>query len=238
MAKKLKETGLDQIAARQMRLWETRRLGEQERQTEEGKVEGTIEPFITLSREIGSGGKSIGNTVAERLSWEYFDRELVEHMAKVAQVRNNVVESLDETTMNGIQEWITTLINRDSFSHDHYLKHLMTVLMTIARHDRAVFVGRGASFVLPPERGLRVRIIAPLEMRVEEMQVVLGVGYQQAENDVLERDRQIQDFIKQHYRKDVTDPVHYDMVLNRAFLSTDSIVDQIVTAAQIRLKEL
>lgn len=238
MAKNVKDSGLDQIVARQVRLWETRRLGERERQLEEKKVEETIKPYITISREAGSGGRIIGQTVAERLSWEFYDRELVEHMAKIARVRQSVVESLDEVTMDGIKEWITTLIDHGSFSHDQFLKHLMTVLMTIARQERAVFLGRGANFVLPPEQGLRVRIIEPLEMRAEEFGKLSGMKPDEAKKEVLSRDRQIQDFVRQQYGKDVTDPSNYDMVLNRASLGRDQCVDQIVTAAQMRLKEL
>lgn len=238
MARKLKDTGLDQIVARQVRLWEIRRMGERERELEEKKVEETIHPYITISREAGSGGMIIGRNVAERLTWGFYDRELVEHMAQVARVRQSVVESLDEVTMDGIREWITTLIDRDSFSHDHFLKHLMTVLVTIARQERAVFLGRGANFVLPPERGLRVRLIEPVDMRVEEYAKMFDVGSEEARKDVLSRDGQIRDFVRQHFNRDVEDPANYDLVLNRASLSREQCVDQIVAAVQIRMKEI
>ncbi len=238
MTGKLKDTGLDQIVARQVRLWEIRRQGERERELEEEKVEETIQPYITISRNAGSGGQIIGRNVAERLTWGFYDREIVEHMAKVARVRQSVVESLDEVTMDGIREWITTLVDRDSFSHDHYLKHLMTVLLTVARQERAVFLGRGANFVLPPERGLRVRIIEPLEMRVEEYGKTFDMKSAEARKEILSRDRQIQEFIKQQYHRDVADPANYDLVLNRASLGREQCVDQIVAAVQIRPKEL
>jgi cytidylate kinase len=238
MAGKVENTNLDQIVARQVRLWEIRRLGEREREIEDRIVEEAIQPYITISREAGSGGMIIGRNVASRLSWQFYDRELVEHMARVAHVRQSVVESLDEVTMDGIREWITTLVDRDSFSHDQFLKHLMTVLLTITRHERAVLLGRGANFVLPPERGLRVRLIEPLEMRVLEFGEMYDLEPEEARKQVMSRDRQIQEFVRQHYRRDVTDSTNYDVVLNRAFLSREQCVDQIVAAAQIRLREM
>jgi cytidylate kinase len=236
MAKKPDEGGLNQIVARQVRLWETRRLGELQREMEEKKVEEPIKPYIAISREVGSGGRSIGESVANQLEWEFFDRELVEHMAKVARVRQNVVESLDEKTMDGIKEWISTLVDRNSLDHDYYLKHLMTVLMTIARHGNAVIVGRGASFVLPPEHGLRVRVIAPTEKRIKEMQNILDKRHQETRKIVLERDKQMKEFIRKQHHKNVSDPVHYDMILNTGLLKLDTCVDMIVAATRDRFR--
>jgi len=238
MTRETGESGLDLIAARQLRLWEARRLAQMQRELEEKKEGEVVNPYVTISREVGSGGRSIGKRVAERLGWEFFDRELVEHMASAAHVRKSVIESLDEKTMDGIREWISTLIDRDSLSHDHYLKHLMTVLMTIAGHGRAVIVGRGANFVLPPERGLRVRIVAPLEKRIEAIAGMEGLDHVEARRKVIDRDRQMAEFIRLHYNKNLADPVHYDMVLNADSLGIDCCVDIIVMTVNMRLKNL
>ncbi len=238
MARKPEDRGLNQIVARQMRLWETRRLGELQRTKEAMKVEETTGPYLTISREIGSGGRSIGEKVAEELAWEFFDRELVEHMAKEARVRQSVIESLDERTKDGIKEWISTLIDRDTLDRDHYLKHLMTVLMTIAGHGHAVIVGRGAGFVLPPERGLKVRVIAPREKRISEMQGILDTSREHAEKVVAERDRQMQEFIRQHFHKDISDPAYYDMTLNTRDVDIDACVEIIINSMRLRFKDL
>jgi cytidylate kinase len=236
MKNEVNGSGLNQLVARQVKLWEGRRLAERQREKARGRVEETIEPYITISRQFGSCGSIVGEKAAMKLGWECFDKELVEHMASVAHVRQSVIESLDEKTMDGIQEWISTLIDRHSFDHEYYLKYLMTVLMTIARHGRAVIVGRGANFVLPPERGLRVRVIAPLEQRIAEMGRRLDVGYEETKKMVLERDERMDEFIQQQYKREVSDPAYYDMMLNTGTMRIDDCVEIIVHALRTRFK--
>jgi hypothetical protein len=60
------------------------------------QLESQPAPTVTISRERGSGGSSIGKLVAERLGFVLFDREIVDHVARSAAVDRLVVSQLDE----------------------------------------------------------------------------------------------------------------------------------------------
>jgi len=131
---------------------------------------------ITVSREPGSGGRIVAKTLAERLGFDIFHREIIQKIAESAQVSTTLLESLDEKGLSVFEDWISSLIHKRHLWPDQYLKHLMEIIATIGKHGRAVIVGRGANFILPPEGRLRIRIVAPLEVRVRNLVDSFGVS--------------------------------------------------------------
>ena len=74
-------------------------------------------------------------------------------MAESAHVSVQLLETLDEKGATMLEEWISSLVDSRHLWPDQYLQHLMKIIGTIGKHGRAVVVGRGANFVLPPEKG-------------------------------------------------------------------------------------
>jgi cytidylate kinase len=68
-----------------------------------------------------------------------------------------------------IEDWVSAAISERHLWPDEVSRVLMRVIGAIGRHGKAIIVGRGANFVLPPENRFRVRIIAPLELRVNRV---------------------------------------------------------------------
>ena len=62
-----------------------------------------------------------------------------------------------------IEDWVSAAISERHLWPDEVSRLLMRVIGAIGRHGKAIIVGRGANFVLPPENRFRVRIITPLE---------------------------------------------------------------------------
>jgi cytidylate kinase len=95
-----------------------------------------------------------------------------------------------------------------------YLRHLMKVMGTIARHGRAVVVGRGANFILPADKQFSVRVICPQEERVKNVARTFDVSLEAARHRVIRRESRRRAFVRQSFNADISDPLHYDMVLN------------------------
>jgi cytidylate kinase len=81
---------------------------------------------------------------------------------------------------------------------------------------------------LPRECGLAVRIIAPLERRIERVMTRDGLDRMAAADHVRQTDLGRRDFARQHFRRDVADPQLYDLVINTAHLSPDAAAALIV----------
>ena len=107
---------------------------------------------------------------------------------------------------------------------------LMRVIGTIGKHGKAIIVGRGANFVLPPENRFRVRIIAPRDRRVNCVAESYGISKDEAKRRVMRTESDRRAFIRKYFHSDIADPANYDMVLNTGTLSIESAAAAICSA--------
>jgi Cytidylate kinase-like family len=222
---------IDHFVERQILLWqEERRIAERRR------LEGTAtqQPTICVSRQYGARGAAMGRLVAERLQFRFYSQELIHDIAQEGRVRQQVVESLDERVQDGISEWVAGLIKRGVFAPNDYLRNLSKVVLTLARHGKGVIIGRGAHFILDPKSTLRVRVIAPLEVRVARIAERDGLSEADARGKVLRIDAERTAFNRQHYGADIADPSHYDLVVNTGTLGLEGCAEETERAFRIR----
>jgi cytidylate kinase len=187
-------------------------------------------PVITLSREPGSGGKFVAKSVADRLGLDYFHQELINAMAQNADTSTRVIRTLDERGVSMIEDWVSAAVSDRHLWPDEVSRVLMQVLGTIARHGKAIIVGRGANFVLPPEKCFRVRIVAPMSMRVNRVAEIHGITKAEAKKRVLSTESDRRAYVRKYFHADIRDPAHYDMVLNTGTLSVESAAAAICRA--------
>ena len=158
---KAKTRSIEQIIEEQVRRWQIMR-------TEEKKEEERIS-VITFSREHGSGGDILAERLAEKLGYELFHQEVLHNMAESARVSVQFVETLDEKGVSVLEEWISSLVDKRHLWPDRYLQHLMKIIGTIGKHGQAVIIGRGSNFVLPPDKRLSIRVVEPMEQRIQNL---------------------------------------------------------------------
>jgi cytidylate kinase len=141
-----------------------------------------------------------------------------------------VVDTLEKERLTGVEEFIASLVKIKYLYPGSDLRHLMRVVGAIAKHGRAVIVGRGANFLIPEDQRLSVRVIAPLDRRVENVAREFGLKLETARKRVVQREAKRRAFIRESFHTNVDDPMHYDMVINTAKISLDSAVGAIVGA--------
>jgi cytidylate kinase len=211
---------LERIVDEQVKKWEM--MCSEKKEKERGIS------VITVSREPGSGGRIVAKKIAERLNLGLFHQEIIHEMAKSSKVSTKLLETLDEKVLTLLEDWLSTFVNRNHLWPDQYLKHLMRVVGTIGRHGRAVIVGRGANFILPPEGRFRVRIVAPLERRVNNVARDFDVTLDEARRRVLRTDSDRRAFIRKYLHEDITAAVNYDLVINTGTLSVEAAAESIL----------
>jgi cytidylate kinase len=99
-----------------------------------------------------------------------------------------------------------------------------------------VFVGRGVRFILPRDRGLNVRIIAPKRQRIKHIMERRHCDHRDAEAFIDQTDKGRTDFVRRYYQHDVTDPQLYDLVINLEHTSRDAAVDLILGDYMMRFQ--
>lgn len=222
---KTKTRSIQQIIEEQVQKWNIMR-------TEKREEKADI-PVITISREAGSGGQLVAKGIAKRLGFDLFHREVIQEMAESAQVNSRLLETLDEKGLSMLEDWVSSLVHERHLWPDQYLQHLMKVIATIGRHGRAIIVGRGANFVLPPEKRFRVRIVAPQELRVQNVARDLDIPVDEAKRRVIRTNSDRRAFIRKYFNADISDPINYDLVINTETLSVDAAIDTVCSVIKL-----
>jgi cytidylate kinase len=123
-------------------------------------------------------------------------------------------------------------IEGHGFSQLSYVNRLGRLFNMAAKLGNVVIVGRGAKFLLPKAAGFSVRIIAPMEFRVEQIVLRQGVTAQEARTLIQRSDADRQTFIKRFFHHDVTDPHSHDLVVNIKQVTPDFAVQLICDAVR------
>jgi cytidylate kinase len=216
---KAKTRSTEQIVEEQVRRWQIV-------PTEEKKEKERIS-VITISRDPGSGGNILAKRLSEQLEFDLFYQEFIHDMAESARVSVRLLETLDEKGVSVLEEWISSLVDKRHLWPDRYLQHLMKIIGTIGKHGAAVIVGRGANFVLPPEKRLSIRVIAPLETRLKNVSKEYDVSVGDAKTRVLKTESNRKAFIKKYFNDDIRDPLNYDLIINAGILSIDDAANAV-----------
>ena len=218
-------TSIEAFVQEQLDRWKEKH---QKRREEEALVYSVI----TLSMEPGSGGCFVAQKVAANLDFDYFHRDIVQGIAKSAHSSEQMINALERERLSGVEDFISSVIREKYLYPGTYQRHLMKVVSAIAKHGKAVIVGRGANFILPPEKRLSVRIIAPREDRIRNVCRQFNVKEDKARRRVLRRESARRAFVRQTFHVDISDPAHYDMVLNTGKMGIDNAVAAIVGAVR------
>lgn len=186
---------------------------------------------LTISREYGSGGFEIGRRVAERLGYQFVDKErLFQDMERAGPRWARVAREVDEVC--------PTLWERHDWQYRGYVSQMENLILEYALSDNVVIIGRGGSFLL---RGvpycLRVRLVAPLEARLEAIMVREGLTREAARRLIAKVDGERACYIKANYGSEWDADSLYDLSLNTVSLTHDRVVDILVEglAAKDRL---
>jgi cytidylate kinase len=226
--------GLSEVAERQMRNWALelqtqRRLAEE---SEALKPPDFIHPYLAISREAGADAGALARAVAARCGWKVLDDELLDYIAEHEHLSRLALEFVDERAVSWFHEMFGKWLEQHLVSQAEYVSRLGKILLLAAQHESAVFVGRGARFILPRELGFAVRIIAPLKQRVTSIMERKQCTEREAKDFVETTDRDREQFIRRYFHHEVSDPHLYDLVVNLADIPRDDAVELIASATK------
>ena len=181
---------------------------------------------ITISPQMGSGGSEIGMALAQRLGYHYVDQEIIGDAVRRYGLAEDKASHLDESK--------PTLFERFDVETRYYITVLQTTLLEFAEQDNCVLMGRGGQWLL---RGipqvLRLRVIAPFDMRVKQWikrtaEVTGETPNQRAAVEFVRRDdNERSGRMRYLYEVDLDDPSLYDFVANTEKLRYEAVVDMV-----------
>jgi len=186
--------------------------------------------IVTISYEMGSGGVEIGRAVAERLGYRFVDTELIAEAAHRYGLLEEKLSSLDETK--------PSILERFDTETRRYLTVSQAIIYEFSMEDRVVIIGRGGQYLLREvPHALRVRVMAPFEMRVRRVlkkmpsQMGEALDIRSATELVRKSDAERSGRMRYLYGVNWADPAFYDVVINTEKLTVNAAVELIVTLA-------
>lgn len=223
---------LERILDRQASLWEMRRRLSTERDAEERQALSHLPegPWITISKQLGSGGVELAARVAQRLGWQVFDKQILEAIARETHTRERILSRLDGRAVGVLEDYLSHLLVPGDPGQVAYLQQVVRVVWTLAREGHAVLVGRGANWILNPRYGLRIRVVAPFETRASWVSQAEGLDLAAARRRVEEDEAAVAKFTRKVFRRDIDDPLGYDLVLNLGTVDLETAAGIVLTA--------
>ena len=216
------------LVEKQLLLWNCRRLASRDKLNDEPFFR-----FLTIASDKGSLGDEIAQELSLRTGWHIFDKEMVSYIARNSHVSEKLVNQLDHTSQNLVQDMIERLLKtaeNPSFGTDEYHEALLRTLGCLATHGCAILVGRGANFVLREHlHGLNIRITGSREIRINRLCKSLNVTMDQARHLMLANDEEQRKFINHYYKHDFDDDGFYDIVFNTDHASVEQVVSSVLS---------
>lgn len=191
-------------------------------------------PFISVSREPGSGGRPMARKLAQLIKFDFYDKALMEKVARSAKKRRALIESIDERGRTKMEDFTHSLLNPDYMSDTLYIKHLCDVVWSLAERGDCVILGRGANFYTSHERGLHVRVAAPFSYRVEMAVKYENISEKKAKQRIEKVDLDRKTFVKQYFNRDISDGNYYDLVINSTYFKSEDLAKLVIRAFEYK----
>ena len=182
-------------------------------------------PVIAITRGVGCGGGSVARLLAEELGLVLYGWEIIEKIAADAHVSEQVAATLDVKLRSELDDWLVSLAGGSGLSSYQFMQCLRRTLFTIAINGNAIILGRGANFLLPPERKtLGLCLVAPLESKVRNVMKGLGLSQERALKHITVMDREQRVWVRKYCHADIDDTTNYHMVINTTLVTPETIV--------------
>lgn len=194
--------------------------------------------IITISREFGSGGRSIGKLLAEKLGYDFYDKELTNEVAKRSGFSPAFIEESGEyaSARSSLLFALATAgqYSAESLSMPDKLYIAQTKLIEeLAEKGNCVIVGRCADYVLQDRKDcLHVFIYADKESRAKRIVERYGETDRSPEKRLNEKDQKRKVYYKNYTGRNWGQAQNYDLCLNSAVLGEERCAELIAAACK------
>lgn len=189
-------------------------------------------PFITISREAGTGESAITNILLDELCskqlpgecpWTLFDKDLIKRVVEDYNL-SGMQCLLPEKKFSDIQTMFEELFGMHPTKRE-MAHNISKSIIKLADIGNVIIVGRGSFYITRHHRnGLHVRLVGSIQKRIKHMVDEYSLTVKLAEDYIKKEDHQRHDYVKKLFGIDLNDSHYYDMVINTDKLSTQEII--------------
>lgn len=192
---------------------------------------------ITISRQFGAGGLTMGKKLSELLNYSLMDEEILQLVAERARVSQHWALSVEKEAGGKLQKFISSLIPRNVvdriladqrgyIDEEIYVDLLGQIITQIAEEDNTIIIGRGGQYILKDHPNVfHILLIADLEHRIRFMEKKYHLTRAQATQTVNSEEKRRGNLYRKFNKTDYDRPEHYHLTLNMSLLDFDRAAD-------------
>ena len=195
---------------------------------------------ITINRELGSGGRTIGRLLSEKLGVPFYDKAVIDGLTQkfgLSPERIEEIKAQKKSWWNDINTYYQTLVNSANMPMEAEVKldnasmfeTEQRILQELATHSSCVVAGRTGFMVFREwPNHLNVFIQASMPHRIQRVMRRQNVGEQEARDIIAKMDTTREAYIKKYEDTSRYDTRNYQLVISMDDLSEDDAAEIIM----------
>ena len=202
---------------------------------------------ITIARQYGSGGRTVGEMLAADLGIKYYDKEILKLASDESGINEGLFEKADEklksTSLFKIAKkaYNGELIppeSDDFTSNDNLFNYQAKIIRKLAEEESCVIIGRCADYILRDfDHVLSVFVHAPEDFCINEAIKKLSLPLKEIDKFIQKTDRRKAEYYKYYTGREWTDARNYDLALDCSKLGFDRCMEAIKANIRVRFPD-
>jgi cytidylate kinase len=192
---------------------------------------------ITISRQFGAGGRTLGERLCERFGFRLVDEYVIDELARKAKVKGDWLTAMEKEASSTLLSLLSNIVSSgliyrtptapgENFERKKYKDFLRRIMTAMANEGGYVLLGRGSQFVLRDHpKVLRILLVAEYEDRVKFMVQRYRLSEDEAKKIIKEKETQRAAVATNIFGADIDEPKLYHIVLNVSLISFDWAVE-------------
>lgn len=203
---------------------------------------------ITIARQYGSGGKTVGEMLAEDLGIHYYDKELMKLASDDSGINEALFVKADEKVKSSLLFRVAKNVYQgelippesdDFTSNDNLFNYQAKIIKELAKQESCVIIGRCADFVLRDyDNVLSVFVHAPEDFCLEQAAKKHSMSTRELEKYIARTDKRRAEYYKYHTGREWTDARNYDLCLDSSKLGFERCVEEIKAYIRVRFGKI
>lgn len=199
---------------------------------------------ITIARQYGSGGRTVGKMLAKDLGINYYNTDLIKKASEISGINEALFAKADEYTnepflkrlkKNQRSEEILSPSSPDYTCEANLFRFQAKAIRELADTESCVIIGRAADYVLRDyDNVLSVFVHAPQEFLLEQAGKKLSMTGKELEKHIAKIDKGHAEYYKLHTGREWTDARNYDLCLDSSKLGFERCVEEIKAYMKVR----
>lgn len=201
---------------------------------------------ITIARQYGSGGRTVGQMLAKELGVEYYDKDLIIKASEESGINIALFADADEKSKNIFKRFkkknyggeVLSPSDKNFNSEENLFNYQAKIIRELAEKESCIIIGRAADYILKDRNDvISVFVHAPQWFLLEQAGKKVSKKGKDLEKYIAKIDKERAEYYKNHTGREWTDARNYDLCLDSSKLGFEKCVEEIKAYMNVKLQK-